>query len=421
MSKNMDRLTQQLIKLHPKYIDLSLKRIKILLKKIGDPHLKLPPTIHIAGTNGKGSTLSFIKNIFQSNNFKVHCYISPHLEFFEERFIIANNQINSKELYSVLKYIKKINSGEPITFFEITTAAAFYIFSKNKADFLILETGLGGRLDATNVINKAIINIITPISIDHQDFLGKNIRKITTEKLAIIKPASSVIISKQEDSIKKYIYSKISNINNKKFYFGSDFKILDENKNYFKLKYRKKCINFCKPQLLGTHQIENASTAICAALHLKELGYKFSNKSINEGIYNTTFPGRLEKGYLKKIPVYIDGAHNISGAKKLALFFSYKTKNRWLILGMLNNKDLKKYLINIRQSFNGVIAVKIPYERNSFSTDEISNNCKKLNIKCIKKRNIYEANKYLLKKIIPSEIVVSGSLYLVGRIRKLYL
>ena len=160
MTTNLEKLLNQLVRLHPKYIDLSLKRILNLLKKLGNPHSKLPPTIHIAGTNGKGSTLSYIRQILIENNFLVHCYISPHLKSIEERFIISNKQIGKQKLFNTLSYIKKINEEKKITFFEITTAAAFYLFAKEKADFLILETGLGGRFDATNVIKNSIIDII---------------------------------------------------------------------------------------------------------------------------------------------------------------------------------------------------------------------------------------------------------------------
>ena len=205
MSQKLEILLKQLSKLHPKYIDLSLKRLEKLLKKINNPHLNLPKVIHIAGTNGKGSTLSFIKSILIENGFSVHAYISPHLKTFNERIIINNKEINKKDLYELLNFIKKINNSEPITFFEITTAASFYIFAKKKADFLILETGLGGRLDATNVIKNSLINIITPIGIDHQDFLGRSIYKITNEKLGIIKKKSTIIISKQKELIKKTI------------------------------------------------------------------------------------------------------------------------------------------------------------------------------------------------------------------------
>ena len=154
MVTKTDKLLKEFINLHPKYIDLSLNRLDYLLKKLGNPHKNLPPTIHIAGTNGKGSTLSFIKNILQNNNYSVHTYTSPHLEKFNERININNKQVNTKTLLRSLEYVKEVNKNKPITFFEITTAAAFVLFSKYKADFLILETGLGGRLDATNIIHK---------------------------------------------------------------------------------------------------------------------------------------------------------------------------------------------------------------------------------------------------------------------------
>ncbi len=178
MPKQLDKLLQQLITLHPKYIDLSLNRLLELLQKIDNPHLKLPPIIHIAGTNGKGSTLSYLRHIMMENKFLVHAYISPHLKSFNERIILANKEVVTSKLLKNLQYIKKINNDNPITFFEITTAVAFYLFSKQKADFLILETGLGGRLDATNVIKNSIIDIITPISYDHQEYLGKTLKKI---------------------------------------------------------------------------------------------------------------------------------------------------------------------------------------------------------------------------------------------------
>ena len=321
MSQKFEKILDQLVKFHPKYIDLSLDRLLKLLNKLGNPHKKLPPTVHIAGTNGKGSLLSYIRHILHENGYLVHCYISPHLKSIEERFIISNKQIGKQKLYNALKYVKKINCDKPITFFEITTAVAFYLFAKEKADFTLLETGLGGRFDATNVIKNPIVDIITPISIDHQEFLGNSIKKIVNEKLGIIKSSSLIIIGKQNTIVKKHIKKKIRNLNNKKLIFGDQFRITNKNKKSFSIKYQSKIINFVKPQLAGDHQIENATTAICAIMQIKKMGYKVSNKLINKGIYNTVWPGRLEKGFLKNIPVYLDGAHNVAGAEKIADFF----------------------------------------------------------------------------------------------------
>ncbi len=420
MTSKLTKLLDQLSDLHPKYIDLSLERLIKLLNKLGNPHLTLPPTIHIAGTNGKGSTLSFIVNVLKENNFLVHSYISPHLKSFEERINISNNQISNYKLYNLLKYVHKINSNNPITFFEITTAAAMFIFSKEKADFLVMETGLGGRLDATNVIKKSIIDIITPISIDHKEFLGNSIYKITNEKLGIIKSTSTIIFSKQKIKVKQHIKNKIKNFKNKKIYYGDNFSSKKISNKYFQFKYNNTTYQYLNPKLNGDHQIENASTAICAIFELKKMGYKIKNNLINKGIRNTTFPGRLEKKYLKNIPVFIDGAHNVSGAAQLKKFFKDYNKNRWLIIGMLNNKDLKKYLIKIKDVVKGVIAINIPNEKNSYLPNQISNVCKKINIKCVEKNNITQANKFLIEKIKPDEIIVSGSLYLLGKVKNLY-
>lgn len=411
----------QLINLHPKYIDLSLKRLSKLLKKLDNPHLSLPPTIHIAGTNGKGSTLSYIRSILMENNLNVHAYVSPHLKLFNERIILSNKNIKTKKLLDTLNLVKKINNNNPITFFEITTAAAFYLFSKEKADFLILETGLGGRLDATNVICKSLIDIITPISIDHQEFLGGNILEITNEKLGIIKKGSHIIVSKQNKIILSHIKKKLKNNKNDKLFFQKNFNIINKNKNTFTLEYNKNKNIFKKPNLLGEHQIENVSTAIATIFKLNALGYSFSNKIINKGILKTKWPGRLEQGKLKNIKVYLDGAHNIDGAKQLLKYFKNKKIKVWLIIGMLNNKNLFDFLKKIKPILKGVVAVSIPDEKNSFIPEEIIKVCDLLGLEGCSQPSINKANQFLLKKIKPKVVLITGSLYLVGKIRDKYL
>ena len=294
-NNSFNSLLMKFNKLHPKFIDLSLKRIFKLLKKLENPHLLLPNIIHIAGTNGKGSTLSLIKQILINHNYKVDCYISPHLESIEERFIIRNKKISKKKLYKTLKYIEFINNNEPITFFEITTAAAFYLFSRSRSDFLILETGLGGRLDATNVIKDSILSIISPISFDHQEYLGNTLKKITNEKLAIIKKNSSIVIGKQDKEIKNYIAKKLKNRKNRKMLYYKNFEIININNKKFSLDINKKKYYFNKPSLLGDHQVENASIAIVASYELKKRGFKIKKNLIDEALKKTKWPGRLEK------------------------------------------------------------------------------------------------------------------------------
>ena len=224
MNSRTNKLLLELLKLHPKYIDLSLDRLKKLLYKLGNPHLDLPKTIHIAGTNGKGSTQSFIRNILISNGYSCDAYISPHLSKFNERIVLNNKDVSTQKLYNTLEFVKKINNNQPITFFEITTAAAFVLFQKSNSDFLILETGLGGRLDATNIISKKLCSIITPISYDHEEFLGKSIKKITKEKLGIVKKSDFVLIGKQEKNVTNFIRNKLSKTSDIYFY-GKNFKI----------------------------------------------------------------------------------------------------------------------------------------------------------------------------------------------------
>ena len=417
----LEVLLQRLQKLHPRFIDLSLERLLRLLKKLNNPHLRVPPIIHIAGTNGKGSTLNFIKQILIENNYKVHCYTSPHLESIEERFIVSNKKLKKQKLFKILKHIELINNKEQITFFEIVTAAAFYCFNKYKADFLILETGLGGRFDATNVINDSILDIITPISYDHEEYLGNTLKKITNEKLGIVKKSSSIIIGKQTKEVKNYILKKLKNNVNKKLFFGNNFNILKINKKKFSITKNNKKLYFNKPSLLGEHQIENATIAIIAIYEIKKMGYKIKKNLINKGLVNASWPGRLEVFHLNNQPIFLDGAHNTAGAIQLSKFLKITNQKTWLIFGMLNNKKITLFLNSLKKNISGVVAIKIPNQKNSFTTKEIYNVCIKLNIICIKKQNIYTAINYLQKINNLERILITGSLYLIGKVRRLFI
>ena len=349
MVTKTDQLLKEFISLHPKYIDLSLNRLKYLLKKLGNPHNNLPPTIHIAGTNGKGSTLSFIKNILENNNYSVHTYTSPHLEKFSERIHINSKQVNANRLLRSLEYIKKINQKKPITFFEITTAAAFHLFSKHKADFLILETGLGGRLDATNIIPKKLISIITSIGIDHEEFLGNTLKKIAIEKLGIIKNTKNVIIAKQNKEVDKFILEKLKNQKNV-HHFNHDYKFKSINSKQFVFKFQKIEKIIRKPLLQGIHQIENASTALTAAMILKKNNFNIKLSSLGKSIYNTKWPGRIEKVKFKNKYIILDGSHNLAGAEKLNQYLKESNARPNVIFGMLNNKKAFEFLSILKKN-----------------------------------------------------------------------
>ena len=419
MKLKINDLLIELANLHPKYINLSLDRLELLLNKLGNPHFKLPNTIHIAGTNGKGSTLSFIKNILIKNGYSCHTYTSPHLSNFKERIVIKNNEVSSKKLYECLKYVKKINQNNQITFFEITTAAAFLLFAETKADFLILETGLGGRLDATNIIPKKILSIITPISMDHEEFLGNTITKITKEKLGITKKSKKIIIAKQTSEVKKIIIKKLK-IKKNVYYYKKDYEPLNKNSSKFLFKFKNKKIIFDKPKLLGDHQVENASTAIASTLILKHLGYKINNKLISKGVKETSWPGRLELINYNNKKIILDGSHNISGSKKLNLFLKQKKIKPIVLFGMLNNKRIFEFLKILRKNVKEIVPIQIPYEKNAFTEKQIKYYCDKLSIKFTEIDNYDQKLKYILNSS-KKYILVTGSLYLVGKIRNKFL
>jgi len=414
-----DQLLREFINLHPKYIDLSLNRLEKLLKKLGDPHKKLPPTIHIAGTNGKGSTLSFIKNILENNNYSVHTYTSPHLEKFSERIHINNKEVNSKRLLKSLKYVKKVNQNKPITFFEITTAVAFLLFAKHKADFLILETGLGGRLDATNIIPKKLLSIITAIGIDHEEFLGNTLKKIAIEKLGIINNTKNIVIAKQNTEVNNFIIKKLKNQKNI-YYFNRDYNFKILNKKQFEFKYQKIQKVFRRPSLQGVHQIENASTALTTSIILKKNNYNIKFNSLGKAIYNTKWPGRIEKIKFKNKYFIFDGSHNLSGAVKLNEYLKENNIKPNVIFGMLNNKKASEFLLILKKNIDTLYPIKIPNEKNAYTQKEIYNISKKIKLNTIIQKNLRDINQLLMK--LPNKyILITGSLYLIGKIRKHYL
>ena len=419
MVTKTDQLLKEFINLHPKYIDLSLNRLKYLLKKLGNPHNNLPPTIHIAGTNGKGSTLSFIKNILENNNYSVHTYTSPHLEKFSERIHINSKQINANRLLRSLEYIKKINQKKPITFFEITTAAAFHLFSKHKADFLILETGLGGRLDATNIIPKKLISIITSIGIDHEEFLGNTLKKIAIEKLGIIKNTNNVIIAKQNKEVDKFILEKLKNQKNV-HHFNHDYKFKSINSKQFVFKFQKIEKIIRRPLLQGIHQIENASTALTAAMILKKNNFNIKLSSLGKSIYNTKWPGRIEKVKFKNKYIILDGSHNLAGAEKLNQYLKESNARPNVIFGMLNNKKAFEFLSILKKNIDTLYPIKIPDEKNAYTQEEIYNISKELHLITVIKKNLGTINQSLMNKS-NKYILITGSLYLIGKIRKNYL
>lgn len=388
-------------------INLGLDRVLAVLDRLNNPHLKLPPTIHIAGTNGKGSTLAFLKSIFQEAGFKVHRYTSPHLIDFNERIELSGKKISDYFLNKVLHQCKEACIQKPeisLTFFEATTVAAFLAFNKVKADILLLETGLGGELDATNVLPEVLCSIITTISYDHQEFLGKTLNKIAQAKAGIIKKNSLAITTKQHKQVIEVIKAKARSLN---------APLIINNQTYFDSKK-------IKLSLLGSHQIENASLAICCIKNQKK--FLINDQQILSGITKTQWPARLQKidsGYfIKKIAknseIYVDGSHNIQGSQTIKEFLlSKKNKKIYIIFSMLKDKDCYNFLKNIAGLVEQIFIIKINNQSRAMDPKDIFDITKKLNVKSELIDNFKQAF-FHLKNNDDSIILVCGSLYLAG-------
>ena len=408
-----DPIFQRLLNLHPKFSDLSLGRIKKLLKKIDFDENLLPKVIHIAGTNGKGSTAAILKSILNHHGYSTHVYSTPHLVNFNERIQLRSKDISNQKLLKYLKLCENKNQGNLITFFEITTAAAFKAFQDHKADYLILEVGLGGRFDATNILKKTKYAAITPISLDHQDYLGNSLNQIAFEKLGILNSKSIIFINRQKTNVMKFIKLQLKKRKLNAELFNNHWKI----KSNFYLSDDTK-VNLSKLSLLGSHQLINAGLGIHLAKNI--LKEKFEIKKTEKALKNCVWPGRLQeiKGGLlnKKIKksknIILDGFHNIDGMK--AFLASLPKNKKILICSFLNNKKYIRMLSNLSTRFAKIIVVKMN-EENSITEDLLPKNLK-LYFADSLKESFKTINKYSSKQ---TSVYFGGSLYFIGEVLKL--
>ena len=420
-----DIILNRLNKLHPKIIDLSLDRMVSLLKKLKNPHQKIPPVIHIAGTNGKGSTLAFIKSGLEAGGKAVHAYTSPHLVNFSERITLTGNEIQEPLLLSYLELCEKLNQENNITFFEITTCAAFLAFSQHKADYTLLEVGLGGRLDATNVIKAPLVSIITPVSIDHQQFLGESILDIAFEKAGILKPKVPAVIGRQDKKVRDKICSIAADLGTPLSIFDKDWSSRKFNGSMI-YEDNDGVIELPAPLLKGDHQFENAGIAINV---LKTLNYDI--KIFEQSLLNVVWPARLHKiksgPLIKKLEqqpfktdLWIDGGHNEAAGKAVASFLKdpFHGKSH-LIFGMLNSKDVKTFLSGMATMLESIICVTIPGDVPSLTGVQVAQAAKPIQKKSFVAKNIDQAiDKIIIQNKTGSNlrIVICGSLYLCGHI-----
>jgi dihydrofolate synthase/folylpolyglutamate synthase len=417
----LDRLTQ----LHPKLIDLSLDRVERLLERLGNPHRALAPVVHVAGTNGKGSVVAFLRAGLQAAGYRVHVYTSPHLVRFNERIVIAGTMISDERLVPILEECERVNGDEPITFFEITTVAAFLAFARQPADIVLLETGLGGRLDATNLIAQPALTVITPVSIDHQQFLGETLAEIAAEKAGILKPGVSCVVAAQEPDAGVVIRNQAAACGAPLIEEGKDF---SARRDGDRLMFSSRTGNrrFPLPALAGEHQYYNAGVTIACLAALET--FRVDDDAISRGLQNVSWPARLQRlrhGPLAdKLPpgweLWLDGGHNEAAGKMLADHAGHWTdKPLYLIFGMLSSKAPSPFLAPFRKYTRALQAVAIPNVKATLGADDAAWAARTVGIESAAALDIDTAfARIIAAETVPSRILICGSLYLAGEVLK---
>ena len=420
----VDAILARLGGLYPKTIDLSLERVIRLMQRLGDPQEHLPPVIHVAGTNGKGSTIAFLRAFLESAGYRVHVYTSPHLVRFAERIRLAGVLIADDALSELLDEVEQRNQGEPITLFEVTTAAAFLAFSRTPADILLLETGLGGRLDATNVIAAPAVTAITPISIDHTGFLGTTIPEIAGEKAGILKPGCPAVIAHQMEAAQGVIAARAKLLDAPLFCQDEAWAVLVTATGW-RYADQNLTLDLPLPRLAGRHQIGNAGLAIACLRRLP--GFKINAKAIKRGLRSVDWPGRLqrlESGPLVDLldpswELWLDGGHNPGGAAVLAeMAKTWRDRPLYLVLGMLSNRDPAEFVAPLAPYLRAVETVTIPDEPNSHTAEACATRLWAGGIAAASASSVAAAIADIRDqaKGAGGRILICGSLYLAGRI-----
>jgi dihydrofolate synthase/folylpolyglutamate synthase len=428
-----DKLLAELKLLHPKLIDLSLGRIERLLAKLGDPHKRLPPVVHIAGTNGKGSVTAYLKAMLQAAGKRVHTYTSPHLVRFHERIELAGpdgraRPIGEAALVDVLTRTRAVNDGDDITQFEITTAAAFLAFAENPADVLLLEVGLGGRLDATNVVADPRLTVITPISLDHSEKLGATVAKIAAEKAGILKRRVPCVVAEQPDAAMDVIGVTAGRIGAPLIAWGRDYEAFEQRGRLI-FQSEDRVLDLPLPALIGRHQIGNAGTAVAAALELSSLG--LDEAAIERGLQTVSWPARMQRldggplPDLLKTPgteLWLDGGHNPAAgqvlAQTLADLEERSPKPLYLVVGMMGLKDAAGFLSPFRGLARHVVTVPIPGAHETpFAPDKLAQVAENAGLNAETADSI-EAALIRTDRLSgeAKRVLICGSLYLAGHV-----
>lgn len=427
-AKNPDPILQRLMALHPKAIDLSLDRLRPLLARLGDPHLNLPPVVHIAGSKGKGSTLAFLRAIAEAAGYSVHAYISPHLVRFNERIRLNGRLIDDQRLSALLERCEAANRNEPITFFEITTAAAFVAFAETPADLLLLETGLGGEYDATNLVPRPALTTITPIGIDHVQFLGPTLTQIASAKAGIIKQDVPCVVGPQSDEAMAVIAARAAARQAPLLRQGHEWHVRG-GEDCIVWEDRSAAYRLPRPALPGAHQIVNAGAAVACARALE--AFSFPEPAIAAGLREVEWPARLQRlargPLVDALPpqseLWLDGAHNaMAGAALAAALAEMPPKPTWLVAGMLNTKDAAGFLKPLAPLMRAARCIRIPGEANSLPADDLAATARSVGLDAGPAADLPEAVTEIAEMIRagtsngPARVLIAGSLYLAGRV-----
>ena len=389
--------------LHPKSIDLSLGRIERLLARLGKPQDRLPPVVHIAGTNGKGSVVALLRACLEAAGKRVHAYTSPHLVRFNERIVVAGREIDDGALAALVDEVEAANAGDPITFFEIATALAMLAFAREPADAVLLETGLGGRLDATNVVRPAVA-AIAPIGLDHQAWLGDTLAAIAAEKAAILKPGAPAVVAPQPPAARDVILARARRV-------GAPVADWSARPcgNGFEFRSRVRETRFPAPALFGPHQIVNAGVALACLDAFQPL----SNAALARGLAAARWPGRLQR-LAGPREIWLDGGHNPSAGEALAAVAEgWCDRPLRLVVGMMRGKDPRGFLAPLARRAAALTAVPVPHRENAFEPAEIAAAAAAAGLAADTAGAADEA----VMRIDPgARVLVCGSLYLVGAV-----
>ena len=427
----IDSIVARLTALHPKRIDLSLDRVQRLLAALGSPERKLPPVIHVAGTNGKGSTIAFLRAILEAADKRVHVYTSPHLVRFNERFRLGEmgegRLVSDEELATTLQECERVNAGAPITVFEITTAVGLLLFARHPADVLLMEVGLGGRLDATNVVDNPLATIVTRISVDHTDFLGPTLDKIAAEKAGILKRGVPAIVAAQQRDALAVLERQAARLSAPLKIAGEDWSATEERG---RLVYQDEAglLDLPAPKLYGRHQFENAGLAIAALRALPQ--FKISPAAFEAGMVKADWPARLQRlghGRLVELApagseLWLDGGHNPDGGRAIAAALAdleeRVSRPLVLIVGMLASKDCEGFLRNFIGLARRLIAVPVPNAEKGLTAEAVADAARAIGLAATSRDNLDEALDAARKLDLdpPPRILITGSLYLAGEV-----